>query len=260
MHYLIAYFAVGVLLASALLLHRKFVRNKIFAPFIVTALLWPLMILFAPEFFLRSEQINSDRTSSYSAPPQHDPLSNKLSSLTGSTGSFLTEEEKQRLNKVIKNGEEYISTFGNQSDFQDILFKYWNLNIPPEIYYSYRQAHLHLDELYDPESQLLFSRAAPDWYIGFSHEFVKSIAKTDRKKQGRILEAIGKIAASPTEVCGDTIKPLSGELAGLWRCRLGDDRLIYYPDSESKKVVLISFGPRGDAYTSTIDIPSITNA
>jgi mRNA-degrading endonuclease RelE of RelBE toxin-antitoxin system len=89
---------------------------------------------------------------------------------------------------------------------------------------------------------------------------VKSIAKTDRKKQGRILEAIGKISTAPVEVHGDTIKPLTGNLAGLWRCRLGDDRLIYYPDLESRKVVLISFASRGDAYEEMPDVSALISA
>jgi len=89
---------------------------------------------------------------------------------------------------------------------------------------------------------------------------VKSIAKVDRKKQGRILEAIGKISASPIEVCGDSIKPLTGNLGGLWRCRMGDDRLVYFPDVRSKKIVLISFGSRGDAYQSSPDVSAIANS
>lgn len=170
----------------------------------------------------------------------------------------LTSEEQLRLNKIAKYGEECIITFTNLSNFEDILTKYWDLNIPPEIYRSLNLAHRHLDEDYNPELQILFSRAASDWYIGFSHEFVKSISKVDLKKRGRILEALKKIAAAPTEVSGDTIKPLSGDLAGLWRCRLGDDRLIYYPDTELKKVVLISFGSRGNSYTGAIGLPTIT--
>jgi len=97
-------------------------------------------------------------------------------------------------------------------------------------------------------SGILFSRREPDWYVGFSTEFIKSIASIDKNKRARVLEAIGKLADAPTTPHGDTIKPLAGDLAGLWRYRIGDDRLVYKPNDQSKKVVLVSFGARGGIY------------
>ena len=254
MKYLISYFAVGLLLASAALMHGTFSRGKALVPFSITVFLWPVLVFFAPESFLSSSRIGVDEALS-----ERDALRNKLVSLAEASSAVLTNEEARRLARVAKFGEEHITEFGDRSDLADILTKFWEVNIPPEIYYSFTRANLNLDEDYDQESQPLFSRAPPDWYIGFSHEFVKSIAKIDRKKQGRILEALGKIASAPTEVSGDTIKPLTGDLAGLWRCRMGDDRLIYFPDIQSKKVVLISFGSRGDAYQSSVDVSAIAN-
>lgn len=252
MPYLISYLAVGLLLAAAATLHNFFPRKKALVPFTFTVVLWPLLVLVAPESIFRSHPIG---TESDSFP--RESLKEMLAALTQAEGSPLTEEEKRRLIRTAKYGEGQITLFGNGSNFEDILDKYWNSEIPPEIYNSYNWAILHLDEQYDPVdeqydrwSRVSFRRAEPDWYIGFSTEFVKSIAKADRRKQGRILEAIGKISAAPIDVYGDTIKPLSGNLAGLWRCRLGDDRLIYYADAKSKKVVLISFGSRGEAYSA----------
>lgn len=263
MEYAISYFAVGLLLASAALMHGTFSRTNALVPFSITVFLWPVLVFFAPEFFLSSNRIGDDNALS-----ERDALKNKLVSLAQASSAVLTNEETRRLARVAKYGEKHITDFGNRSDLDDILTKFWELNVPPEIYYSFTRANLNLDEGYEnlnldedygQESQPLFSRSPPDWYIGFSHEFVKSIAKVDRKKQGRILEALGKIAAAPIEVSGDTIKPLTGDLAGLWRCRMGDDRLVYFPDIQSKKVVLISFGPRGDAYHSSVDVSAIAS-
>jgi mRNA-degrading endonuclease RelE of RelBE toxin-antitoxin system len=245
MQYLISYLAVGLLLAVAATLHNVFPRKKALIIFPVALVLWPLLVLIAPESFLRSHPISTE-----SDPFPRESLQEKLAALTQAEGSPLTEDERRRLTRIAKYGEDQITLFGNNSNFEDILGKYWNSEIPPAIYHSYKQAILHLDEQYDPETLTKYRLAEPDWYIGFSIEFLKSIAKADRKKQGRILEAIGKISAAPVDVYGDTIKPLSGNLAGLWRCRLGDDRLIYYPDAKSKKVVLISFGSRGEAYSA----------
>lgn len=255
MEYLISYFSVGLFLALAALMHGVFSRAKGILPVVFTVFLWPVLVIFAPENFLRSRY--ADGSSSLT---EHDILKEKLAGFSESAHSQLSGEEVQHLSRVAKYGDEHITIFGDRSDFSDVLAMFWDSNIPPENYYAFKRAHLHLDEGYDPTTQPLFSRKQPDWYIGFSSEFVKSIAKVDRKKQGRILEALGKIAAAPTEVCGDTIKPLTGDFTGLWRCRMGDDRLIYFPDIQSKKVVLISFGPRGDAYQDSVDVTAIANA
>ena len=72
--------------------------------------------------------------------------------------------------------------------------------------------------------------------------------KLDKKLQGRILEAITKITLSPKTVMGDTIKPLTSDLEGYWRYRIGDYRLIYKPIEKWNEILLISFKARGSAY------------
>lgn len=86
------------------------------------------------------------------------------------------------------------------------------------------------------------------WTIGMSDDFLKSIGSIDKKTQGRVLEAISKLSRAPTKAVGDTVKPLTGNLAGLWRYRIGDYRLVYQPDTGRNCVVLIRFTPRGGAY------------
>ena len=69
----------------------------------------------------------------------------------------------------------------------------------------------------------------PSWSIRLSPEFTKSISKIDKKLKGRVLEAITKVVESPTTISGNTIKPLTNDLKGFWRYRIGDYRLIYSP-------------------------------
>lgn len=244
MEYFISYFAAGFLLAIAATLHGTFTRNKL-SLFVFTVFLWPLLVIVTPNLFLNTDHrlINDSDT-------EQRILRGEISTLAKETTAYLNEEERKRLDKVAIASDSSLTFFGNTFDFEDLLSKFWDLNVPPEIYQSFRYAQRRLEENNSPEIQVRFSRSEPDWFIGFSHEFVKSIAKADRKKQGRILEAIGKIAAAPIEVCGDTIKPLTADLTGLWRCRIGDDRLIYYPNIQTKQIVLISFGARGDVYQS----------
>lgn len=93
-----------------------------------------------------------------------------------------------------------------------------------------------------------YSLRSPDWRFALSDSFIKSIERADKKLQGRVLEAITKIAQSPTTVVGDTVKPLTADLKGLWRYRVGDYRLIYAADLDEKHITLLSFEARGDVY------------
>lgn len=85
------------------------------------------------------------------------------------------------------------------------------------------------------------------WFLGMSKEFLNAIEKLDRNIQGRILQAIGYIVGDPLTLKGDTVKPLKGP-EGLWRYRIGDYRLVYHPDINNRRVVLIAFAARGSAY------------
>jgi mRNA-degrading endonuclease RelE of RelBE toxin-antitoxin system len=70
----------------------------------------------------------------------------------------------------------------------------------------------------------------------------------DRKLRGRVLEAVMKICEAPMTLQGDTVKPLTGTLSGFWRCRIGEYRLVYKPDTNLKQVLLFEFSSRGSAY------------
>jgi mRNA-degrading endonuclease RelE of RelBE toxin-antitoxin system len=161
----------------------------------------------------------------------------------------LTEEERTRLQRVAESEGKGTTFFADFTDFEDVLARFWDEGIPPEVYHAVKNARWRLSREGEARDvDILFSLAEPDWYIGLSTEFTKSIAKIDKNKRARVLEAIGKLAEAPTTPRGDTIKPLTGDLAGLWRYRIGDDRLMYKPNQQSKKVVLVSFGARGGIY------------
>ena len=49
-------------------------------------------------------------------------------------------------------------------------------------------------------------------------------------------------------IYGNNIKPLTGQLKGLIRYRVGDWRLIYRLFKERKIVEIVAILPRGDAY------------
>ncbi len=101
----------------------------------------------------------------------------------------------------------------------------------------------------------MFSRAASeqtehgDWHFGFSDAFAREVQRLDKNMQGRILMAITRLLEGPIQPHGDTIKPLSADLSGLWRYRIGDYRLIYLPETNRRRITLLTVAPRGDAYS-----------
>lgn len=100
----------------------------------------------------------------------------------------------------------------------------------------------------EPEVAPPEAEASKWWRFGFANAFHRAVDCIDRKMQGRILQAIAEIATEPHKARGDTIKPLTGEMAGFWRYRIGDFRLIYYPDEATRTVTLCDFASRGTIY------------
>lgn len=90
--------------------------------------------------------------------------------------------------------------------------------------------------------------AASQWLTGWSKKFIDSVCQTDRKRQGRIFEAIIQVADNPVTPQGDTVKPLSEDKKGYWRLRVGDFRLIYFPDVATRRITFVACEPRGSAY------------
>ena len=134
-----------------------------------------------------------------------------------------------------------------------VLDDIWNPK--PEVCYSTAPPYFERGILKAPSKSVPLPAAPPPppkrpppWYIGMSSNFSKAISKIDRKLQGRILEALTDITENPTTIRGDTVKPLSGELQGCWRYRLGDYRLIYSPDQSSGDITLLAFASRGSIY------------
>jgi len=164
---------------------------------------------------------------------------------------LLTGEEFSALNSSLSEiSAQGFKTFAWANQIQRFLKEYWNpeLKIQREKEEAKRKKKEAEREKKEVDPGIMFSIASPDWYIGITSNFTKSIKKIDKKIQGRILEAIAKITADPMATNGNTIKPLSGEKRGMWRYRIGDFRIIYHPDKISKHILLLTFSPRGGVY------------
>ena len=98
--------------------------------------------------------------------------------------------------------------------------------------------------LYAP-SERITSR----WSVVPTKRYQKSIRRVDPKTLTKIADALTKICFNPKQSEGNTIKPLKSNLEDCWRYRIGDNRLIYKPDQESHKIILIAFSNRSEAYS-----------
>jgi mRNA-degrading endonuclease RelE of RelBE toxin-antitoxin system len=243
MPYLISYVAVGLLLALASALRNSSPPSSNLGRSLLILCLWPVLLFLAPECFTGNK--STEMQVEDEAP---DSVFLELKKLSSQDIDALSDEERIRLNRVAKAEELGTTFFSDYEDFEDVLNRFWDDAVPPEAYHPLNEARWHLSDDYEVDSGIRFSLREPDWYIGFSAEFVKSIAKIDKNKRARVLEAISKLAEAPITPHGDTIKPLTGDLAGLWRYRIGDDRLVYKANSQSQKIVLVSFGARGGVY------------
>lgn len=107
-----------------------------------------------------------------------------------------------------------------------------------------------LDKLEDQSygCPAMFETIRVGWFFAMTNEFMKTVHNIDRKLQGRILEALEDLSKDPILLRGDTIKPLKGNLDGLWRYRIGDYRLVYQPDQKNKQIILHTFSSRGGVY------------
>lgn len=241
--YLISYLVSGLIFAVSMLLNGQLARGYRLRRCLFLIVGWPLIVLVAPEGFLGPPAKQEEKP---------DPLEQRLNAALGEAASLLSEEFNASLVRAASKGTKSVAYFSDKAEFAQILGEYWHANIPPAVHNEVRWARQALVERKDaPLGALgMQSRREPDWLVGFSTEFIKSITHTEAKLRGRILDAVGKISVAPIDPVGDTIKPLSGTAGGLWRYRIGDHRLVYLPDAQSKKITLLFFGSRGDVYSN----------
>lgn len=114
----------------------------------------------------------------------------------------------------------------------------------------FRPVHLllsMLDSVPDAENLPAAERpsvvaARADW----TDDFARAVRALDQKMRGRVLMAILDIVCAPTTPRGDTVKALVSDRRGLWRYRIGDYRLIYYPQPSG--IRFLQLGHRSEIY------------
>ena len=83
------------------------------------------------------------------------------------------------------------------------------------------------------------------WKVAHTSRFQKDVR--------RHMSEFTRISQATLKICRDPITPTNSakqlqRRGGRWRYRLGDYRIIYWPDKRERKVYLDRFVPRGDGY------------
>lgn len=82
--------------------------------------------------------------------------------------------------------------------------------------------------------------------VSLHKKAVKYYESLDDKTARRINKAVEEMRENPFE--GYHIKRLRGRLEGKYRYAIGDLRIVYRANAESKIVLIEAIGPRGDVY------------
>lgn len=85
------------------------------------------------------------------------------------------------------------------------------------------------------------------WRIELTASAEKSLSKLDRTAAKRITTFLRERVASADDPRSSG-KALAGQLAGLWRYRVGDYRLICEIEDGKLLILVVTIGHRGDIY------------
>lgn len=86
------------------------------------------------------------------------------------------------------------------------------------------------------------------WKVEVKPTAEKQYRKLDKKTRSRVLDALLKLEGAENPFMYPDMRPLTGELKGDYRLRVGEMRILITPDKERKILHVYAILPRGDAY------------
>jgi mRNA interferase RelE/StbE len=83
------------------------------------------------------------------------------------------------------------------------------------------------------------------WKVVWNDKVYDDLAALDKMTAGKIIERVETyLVQNPVNIG----KPLSGRLAGIFRYRYGDYRILYVMDFEARTVTILGVGHRREVY------------
>ena len=86
------------------------------------------------------------------------------------------------------------------------------------------------------------------WRIEIKPSAEKQYLKLDKKTRVRIKEALKDLEKEEVPLFHHSVKPLTGQLKGDYRMRVGNYRLLFTPDKNELLIYVYAILPRGRAY------------
>lgn len=86
------------------------------------------------------------------------------------------------------------------------------------------------------------------WKIEIKPAAEKSYLKLDKKTRHRIKSSLMELESAENPFFHNDVRPLSGELHGDYRLRVGGWRILFTPDKTGRILYVYAIVPRGDAY------------
>jgi len=83
------------------------------------------------------------------------------------------------------------------------------------------------------------------YYVRILDSAIRELARLDKPVGRRIVERINWLALRVDKI---RLEPLKGELAGLYKLRVGDYRVIYEILHEERTIVIHAIGHRREIY------------
>jgi mRNA interferase RelE/StbE len=86
------------------------------------------------------------------------------------------------------------------------------------------------------------------WKIEVSSRFEKYYLKLPPTNRKRVKAKLGELKDLINPILHKDVKPLTGDLKGFFRMRIGELRIIFSIIDESKTIAVVNLFPRGKGY------------
>ena len=86
------------------------------------------------------------------------------------------------------------------------------------------------------------------WRIEIKPTAEKQYLKLDRTTRRRIKQTLRELERAERPLLHARVRPLTGQLKGDYRVRVGDWRVLFTPDRQARVLSVYAVLPRGDAY------------
>jgi mRNA interferase RelE/StbE len=87
-----------------------------------------------------------------------------------------------------------------------------------------------------------------NWQIEVKPSAEKQYLRLDKRTRQRIKRALIDLQNTDRPLLHSQVRPLSGQLRGDYRLRVGGWRILFTPEKERKLIFVYAIIPRGDAY------------